>query len=151
LEGRGKNHVFPWQGSRPSLSGKVPIAKIHGSLSWADGVRYTDGRCGLRGKADIIPPVPEKTADPRHAEVWGLAKEILGLSRDVLVFGFAFNPYDEALLGLLATGQRVRRVLLVDPMPQIERAQRVWPGAKISGCPPPNRTGGELTGWLAAG
>src|SRR5260370_760228 len=53
LNGRGRNPQFPWQGAYPMLTGHVPIAKVHGSISWDPDARYTDGRCGIRCSAHL--------------------------------------------------------------------------------------------------
>lgn len=139
LTGRNKNPFFPWQGGPVSLNGVTPFAKLHGSLSWANGVRYTDGRCGLKGNALIVPPVPEKIPAPELLEVWSLAASILHRSDRLLVFGFAFNPYDEAILKLLRdSGRKVTKVILVDIAPNTKAAQAIWPDAEIVGFRPVN-------------
>ena len=47
-----------------------------------------------------------------------------------MVFGYAFNLYDEALLEHLAERSRsLRRVAVIDIRPDLERVARVWPGA----------------------
>src|SRR5208282_2868952 len=74
LYGRGKNPVFPWQGAWPVLSGDLPLAKVHGSISWDGTSRYTDGRCGVRGDALIIPPYVGKRRPAALREIWDLAE-----------------------------------------------------------------------------
>jgi len=70
-------------------------------------------------------------------------------STDLLVFGFAFNPYDEAALTLLATaGRQVRSVFLIDPDPKIGLAQKVWPGASTEACEPPPQDNVGFRAWV---
>jgi hypothetical protein len=120
------------------LTGCLPLAKLHGSISWDSGTRYTDGRRALTGNALIVPPVPEKMPPSTLGKAWELAKDILNQSNRVVVFGFAFNPYDRAVLDLLArAGKSARRVELFDIEPPVERAQEVWPAAEVAPHPPP--------------
>jgi hypothetical protein len=150
LTGRGKNPWFLWQGSNPRLLGEVRLAKIHGSISWTQDIKFTDGRCGLRGDALIVPPVPEKTRPPNLKTVWNLAGRILRSSKHLLVFGFAFNPYDRALLELLTkAGGNLKSVLLVDINPPKDRARDVWPEAKIATSLPPRKGSRMISEWLA--
>src|SRR4030042_2752409 len=59
LIGRGPYPVSQWR-NPVTLKGDVPLAKIHGSISWDENYCYTDGRRGLTGHALIIAPTPEK-------------------------------------------------------------------------------------------
>jgi hypothetical protein len=150
LTGRGKNPWFLWQGSNPQLVGEVRVAKIHGSISWTKDIKFTDGRCGLRGDALIVPPVPEKVKPPHLKEVWTLAGRILRSSTHLLVFGFAFNPYDRALLEFLGkAGRNLKSVLLVDINPQEGRAAHVWTQAQISTSLPPRKGSRMIGEWLS--
>lgn len=133
LEGRGHNPQFPWQNRPVFVTGDIPLAKIHGSLSWDRACKWTDGKPGRIGNALIVPPAPEKEAPASLASVWNLAKTILSKSRELIVFGFAFNPYDEALLRFLsASGAQLKRVLIVDPYPKRRAAKDLWSQARIS-------------------
>jgi hypothetical protein len=151
LIGRGKNPQFPNQGAFPRLTGDFPIAKIHGSISWnADG-KHTDGKCGVNGNALIVPPAPEKVCPDELRQTWDLASAILTASQRVVVFGFAFNPYDTAVLRLLAEGgANVRQVLLIDVAPQVERAKAVWPEAAVTACEPPPEGNEAILTWAKA-
>jgi hypothetical protein len=132
LYGRGKNPWFPWQGVPVHLGGHLALAKVHGSVSWDESRRYTDGRCGLNGKALIVPPRPGKAAPENLAGTWRLAETILAATTRLVVFGFAFNSYDSNLLDLLrSAGSNVRQVLLVDPYPKMEAASSLWPDAQV--------------------
>jgi hypothetical protein len=149
LKGRGKNPWFPWQGTPIKLTGFLRLAKIHGSVSWDGNSRYTDGRCGVKGTALIVPPDSERGTPERLRPTWDLGRSILADSTDLLVFGFAFNPYDEAALNLLATaGQQVRSVFLIDPEPKIGPAQQVWPRASVQPCEPPPQDDAGLRAWV---
>lgn len=149
LYGRGKNPSFPWQGAWPVLSGDLPIAKIHGSISWDSKTRYTDGRCGVRGNALIVPPHAGKRRPPVLQRTWRLADSILRSSCKAIVFGFAFNSYDGPLLRLLAKGgSQLKSVLIVDVAPKADTARSLWPQAEISTCPPPPAGDRLIAAWV---
>lgn len=138
LSGRGKNYLFPWQGTPVILSGKLPLAKLHGSLSWSDAVHYTDGRSGLKGKAQIVPPHPDKAPSVVLKGVWELAEKLLGETTQLTIFGFAFNEYDRTLLDFLSiAGKGIGHIHLIDVAPPTDRARAVWPTAKITYTLPP--------------
>lgn len=148
LHGRGPYPVSTWHGP-VTVDGDVPLAKIHGSISWDASARYTDGRRGITGDALIIAPTPAKAAPSELSAVWDLAGDVLSNSERILVFGFAFNPYDEAVLDLLSTsGKSARAVLLIDVAPPVEAAQEVWPQADISHSPPPPEGSPQIKTWL---
>jgi hypothetical protein len=121
------------------LQGTVPLAKLHGSLSWdRKGGRFSDARGALTGKSLVVAPVPGKAPPSSLEDQWRLAASILVRSERLLVFGFAFNPYDEAVLELLsAGGEQIRDVLVIDVDPKLSQAQRLWPLARVQGCTPP--------------
>lgn len=142
LYGRGKNAWFPWQGLPVHTNGHIPLAKLHGSLSWDSERKYTDGRAGVRGTALIVPPSPEKRPPNELSHVWELGAKILEACRRLVVFGFAFNPYDTALLEFLKqNGRRLQSVLVVDIVPQLARARSLWPKAKIEWFKPRDQIG----------
>ncbi len=67
---------------------------------------------------------------PELAEVWILGREILKASKSLILFGFAFNPYDKALLEFLKkNGETLERILLIDPNPNLDTAKALWPNA----------------------
>jgi hypothetical protein len=138
LIGRGAYPVSQWL-HPVRLMGRVPLAKIHGSTSWDEKGHYTDGRRGLTGGALIVAPTPDKSRPNRLEAVWSLAEDMLERSSALLVFGFGFNKYDEAVLSILrGSGRRLTAVLLIDIDPKTERARRLWPGATVlSSMPPP--------------
>jgi hypothetical protein len=139
LYGRGLNPQFPWQNAHVSVTGNIPLAKLHGSLSWDSNLKYTSGKPGRSGKALIIPPAPEKTPPPELEDVWTLGEQILSASKQIILFGFAFNTYDQALLNLLKkNGKNITQILLIDPYPNKEAAERLWPYATINTLNPMN-------------
>src|SRR5579872_2906738 len=126
LSGRGAYPVSQWR-NPVTLRGSVALAKIHGSISWDKSGKHTDGRGGITGNALIVAPTPEKIAPLELAFEWELAGAILRRSKTLLVFGFAFNPYDEALLAHLRQhGQNLEHVMLVDKSPRHNRASAMW-------------------------
>lgn len=121
-----------------TLDGATPLAKLHGSISWDYSTRYADGRRSLTGGSLIVAPIPEKTAPRELAAVWASASRILQQSKRVIVFGFAFNLYDKAVLDLLSqAGSGIREVEIYDIKPPFERAALVWPTAEIKSAPLP--------------
>lgn len=139
LTGRGHNPAFPWQNTPVVLTGRIPIAKIHGSVSWNASSRFTDGRCGLKGDALIVPPYPDKTGSELLPETWALARSILTSADRVYIFGLALNDYDSDLRNLLtSTAGTIKQVIIVDPRPNIEGASKIWPNANILPKGPPS-------------
>jgi len=148
LRGRGPYPVSQW--AHPViLTGENPLAKIHGSISWDENGYYTDGRRGLTGNALIMPPTPDKQIPESLKYVWELAEGILKRANRLLVFGFAFNPYDEAVLNLLqSAGKNLESVLLIDIEPKIDQTQRLWPNMEVISCRPPPEGRAEIEKWL---
>ena len=148
LSGRGAYPVSQW--IKPIiLSGDISIAKLHGSLSWDEEGYYTDGRRGLTGNALIVAPIPEKEPSELLKFHWGLAEQILKNTTDLIVFGFAFNLYDQAALNLLgSSGKNLQRVLLIDISPKIDSAQSLWPQAEVSTALPPPEGQEVISNWL---
>ncbi|MBM3473336.1 MAG: hypothetical protein FJX75_08725 [Armatimonadetes bacterium] len=148
LVGRGPYPVSQWR-NPVVLRGRTPLAKVHGSISWDRTAHYTDGRRALTGEALIVAPTPEKQPPRELSAVWALAEQILRRAERLVVFGFAFNPYDLAVLNLLRdAGENVRDVLLVDPCPPLERAARLWPWAEVRATPPPAGNTDVVADWL---
>lgn len=148
LVGRGPYPVSTW--SHPVvLKGPVQVAKVHGSISWDASAHYTDGRRALTGNALILAPVPGKTTPPELAKQWELAGSLLGAAQRIVVFGFAFNPYDAELLNHLRThGGTAKSVLLIDIKPNIDAARQIWPSASIATLPPPPESVPDIREWL---
>jgi hypothetical protein len=132
------------------LQGYTPVAKIHGSVNRDSLTFYSEGRRGLTGNALIVAPTPEKRPPKELGFDWMLADTILRRSTKLLVFGFAFNPYDEALLTLLKdAGKNLQSVLLVNPHSKVEQAKKLWSSADIIACSPPPEDNSVLDHWLA--
>jgi len=150
LSGRGPYPVSQWR-NPVTLKGKVPLAKIHGSISWDEDACYTDGRRGLTGHALIVAPTPEKQPPNSLKPVWELAECILQRASCLVTFGFAFNPYDEAVLCLLRSGgSHLGSVLLIDIESRTERARQLWPDITITWCQPPPIGDVEIRNWLTS-
>jgi hypothetical protein len=149
LAGRGAYPVSQWR-NPVTLRGQIAMAKVHGSLSWDKAGRYTDGRGGITGNALIVAPTPEKKPPPELAFEWEVAGDILRRSRALLIFGFAFNPYDEALLAhLRQQGRNLEQVILVDKNPRNDRASALWPHASVRALSPPLENE-DLGAWIAS-
>ncbi len=147
LTGRGPYPVSQWK-NPVTLRGNIPLAKIHGSISWDERNHYTDGRGGLTGHALIVAPTPEKQSPASLKSVWDLTKKILRKATRIIVFGFAFNPYDEAVLNLLQSESRnLESVLLVNIESNNETARSLWPKAKIVSTIPPPDGNKEIQNW----
>jgi hypothetical protein len=136
LTGRGAYPVSQWR-NPVTLRGSIRLAKLHGSISWTPSARFTDGRGGITGDALIVAPTPEKVPPGILASVWKLSADILSASTGLLVFGFAFNPYDEALIAHLKEyGRGIERVAVVDTYPRTDRAGNIWSNATVRGFDP---------------
>jgi hypothetical protein len=151
LSGRGAYPVSQWK-NPVALTGVIPLAKIHGSISWDETSYYTDGRRGLTGNALIVAPTPEKRP-PSNLEIhWSLSGKILTESTRLAVFGFAFNPYDEAVLNHLKdNGQNIKSVILIDIAPNLGAAKVLWPKAEIGSTLPPPEGDQAINQWIQAG
>jgi hypothetical protein len=69
---------------------------------------------------------------------WELAARLLRAARRIVVFGFAFNPYDNALLDhLTRNGSAIENVCVIDPNPNLAAAQSIWTNAQVKGEAPP--------------
>jgi hypothetical protein len=148
LVGRGAYPVSTWL-HPVVLTGLVPLAKVHGSVSWDASVHYTDGRRGLTGNALILAPVQGKTAPAEFAGQWLLAANLLDRAERIVVFGFAFNEYDAELLNhFRAHGAEAKSVLLIDIKPNLVAARRMWPAATIATLQPSAEFEGDIRKWL---
>jgi len=147
LMGRGPYPVSTWR-NPVRLTGKTKLAKIHGSISWDKNGRYTDGRRGITGNALIVAPTQNKDIPEVLKYSWDLAAQILEQSTNLLVFGFAFNPYDQLVLDLLQNkGMNVRSVLLVNKDTNVDMARKVWPKAALVHCLPPPEGDKQIYEW----
>lgn len=149
LKGRGKNPFFPWQGGPVHLKGEISLLKIHGSISWDEKYRYTDGRCGVKGNALIIPPTHGKGPNIMVKDIWSISEDTLLNSEVLIVFGFSFNEYDNDVLDLLERGGiNLKQVLIIDIAPKTASAEKIWPNAKISTCIPPSSVDTSFKKWI---
>jgi len=148
LVGRGPYPVSQWL--KPvQLTGTIPLAKLHGSISWDVNGKYTDGRRGLTGDALIVAPTPEKICPHILLQEWNLSKEILLRAKRILVFGFSFNPYDKAILEHLKEfGGNIKEVVVIDIESRNAQVTEVWPYAEVRWIRPPPEDDNSLTEWL---
>ncbi len=148
LQGRGPYPVSHWR--RPVvLTGDLPLAKLHGSISWDTNGKYTDGRRGLSGKALIVAPTPEKQPPLELKDQWRLSATILSRATRLIVFGFGFNDYDEAVLSHLAKeGQSIVDIAVIDVCCRKESAKRIWPQANVRSIDPPPEGLNDFRSWL---
>ena len=104
----------------------------------------------MTGNALIVAPAPEKAVPHSLKDVWNLAERILLNAKGLVVFGFAFNPYDEALLSLLRVAKDIELVLLIDIQDNTQAAHVVWPHATISWAKPPPAGDSTIYNWQNA-
>jgi len=148
LVGRGPYPLSHWL-HPVTLTGAVSLAKVHGSISWDTSARYTDGRRGMTGNALILAPVPNKKPPPELSAQWDLAARLLRRASSIVVFGFAFNPYDSEFLDhLRAESTSVKHVLLIDTRPKERSARDIWPNASLETLPPPPQSEPDIRKWL---
>ena len=156
LGAKGFNYGIPYEELRGRrryplsppivLSGRLPLAKIHGSVSWDTCHKYTEGRGGITGNTLIMPPTHDKSLIDTLTDARRVAEDILRKSTRIIVFGFAFNPYDQDVLTLLLScGTALEAVLLVNQPAsaesQLNAANNLWPGAEVFfTAPPPDWT-----------
>jgi len=149
LQGRGPYPVSQWR-NPVRLTGRLPLAKLHGSISWDMACKYTDGRRGLSGKALIVAPTPNKKPPEELEDQWGFSRSILKRVRRLLVFGFAFNDYDEAvLMHLREAGRHIQEIGIVDVVSRVSAAMRLWPKAEILMFPPPPEGLAAIKSWMS--
>jgi hypothetical protein len=149
LTGRGPYPLSQYGKGKVLLSGKIPLAKIHGSINWDDDNMYSDGRRGISGHAKIVPPSREKKPEVVLSPHWRLAEQILLKTSRLLIFGFGFNDYDEAVRGLLKkNGARIASVFVVNRTSKVNIAKEWWPNADIEWALPPPDDDGRVKEWI---
>ena len=127
----------PWtvqdRRDRTTLTGTIPLAKLHGSLNWAieDGkpiIIYQDTRAAFRrgGTATIVPPIPEKQPPALLTPVWDAAQELLTDADVWIVVGYSLPEYDRGIRDLFnrSAGAKLRILELRDPY--AEQLQGRW-------------------------
>ena len=124
LEGRGYPGVFA--SKPPNTKGKVPLLKLHGSVSWSLSGnrinRYHDCRPAIRGDAAIIAPVTEKSVPSMFQPIWNHAASALNKSNTLIIVGYSFPEYDVAISKLFqSTVNRGTRVHIMNPDPKVFR------------------------------
>jgi hypothetical protein len=149
LRGRGKYSIKAWNRGEVVLTGHIPLAKLHGSINRDITGYYSEGRRGITGRALIVAPRSEKRPPLELKADWDLAVKMLTSASKLIVFGFAFNPYDKAALNLLSdSGKNLSSVLLINRTSKENIAKVLWPKAKITSCPPPQDSFDCIEGWL---
>jgi hypothetical protein len=103
------------------LTGRVPLAKVHGSLNWAFSeagglVRYVDCRPsrGRRYRVAVFPP--GGAAVEPFRQVFGLVQRILSTATVWLVIGYSLPDGDEDVRQLLGrSASRLKHLWVADP------------------------------------
>jgi SIR2-like domain len=112
-----------------TVSGSVPLLKLHGSISWSvehgSIVRYRDCRPAIRGDAAIIAPVTQKTLPTYLETTWDRAKAALSSARTWIVVGYSLPAYDEMVRNLLKeSAVNTPDVHVFDPDPSVAHRYR---------------------------
>jgi hypothetical protein len=131
---RGENIGWsPYPYPQPvHLLGGVPIAKLHGSLSWSADEKRPDLRYGLSGKCLIVPPTASKSPHTVLASQWSLAEGILKRANLLVVMGFAFNDYDQHIRQFISINAAdVAKVVFVDVADIRPRVKALFPRQKL--------------------
>ncbi|MGO9639703.1 MAG: SIR2 family protein [Candidatus Acidiferrales bacterium] len=93
-----------------SVRGKIPLLKLHGSISWSadDGVlkKYHDCRPAIRGDAAIVAPVVDKEVPAYLRPVWDNAQTLLSRANTWIFVGYSLPEYDHQVLDLLRSNSR---------------------------------------------
>lgn len=109
------------------VTGPVPLLKLHGSLSWSTDGKSTTSRFGMTGKCLIVPPMAEKTPDEMFAWEWGEAASYLENAKRLVIFGFAFNPYDQAIRTLFREHSgKIKEIISIDRFDQRTRLAEIF-------------------------
>lgn len=109
------------------VTGPVPLLKLHGSLSWSVDGKSTTSRFGMTGKCLIVPPMAEKTPHETFAWEWAEAARYLKRAKRLVIFGFAFNPYDQAIRTLFRDNSgNHEEIISIDPYDQRVRLAEVF-------------------------
>jgi len=103
-----------------TVSGHVPLLKLHGSVSWSvkngELLKYHDCRPAIRGDAAIVAPVPGKSPPPWLTPIWHHADVSLRAAIHWIVVGYSFPDYDAQVNDLVSrSGDRPLRIDVFDP------------------------------------
>jgi hypothetical protein len=127
---------------RPIMaSGRIPLLKLHGSVSWSieNGAigHYFDCRPAIQGKALIIAPVTEKVVPPHLERIWEKAADALSRSRTWLMIGYSCPAYDATVNSLLvANARHAPNVHILNPDRSVAaRVQHLLPSATVTNHP----------------
>lgn len=103
----------------------VPLCKLHGSLNWASQtdslMLFQDCRPAFKTLTNvmIVPPLHEKSIPSWLQPVWSCANMVLTSVETLVVCGYSFPHYDEAILNLVAEAininKRLDSVHVIDP------------------------------------
>ncbi len=107
-----------------SISGSVPIIKLHGSISWSfrngELVHYHDCRPAIRGDAAIVAPVTQKALPNYLEDVWAKAANLLSASNTWIIVGYSLPKYDLLVRDLLyAHSGHKPEIHIFDPDPGV--------------------------------
>jgi len=120
-----------------TISGSVPILKLHGSVSWSfrDGklIRYHNCRPAIRGNAAIVAPVTAKSLPNYLNSIWEKAAEVLSSSATWIIVGYSMPDYDKLVRQLLVNNSYHQpEIHVFDPSPSVsKRYQALLPAATI--------------------
>lgn len=123
---------------RISVEGRVPLLKLHGSVSWGFRdrklVKYHDCRPAVRGDPAIVAPVTSKKIPTWLEATWDLASHALSKSDVWIVVGYSLPNYDLLVRELLrSSGSHSPQIRVFDPNPQVSsKFASLIPGAKVS-------------------
>jgi hypothetical protein len=106
-----------------TMTGAIPVYKLHGSLSWSlhseKLCMYQDLRAAFRnsGDAAIIPPLPEKEVPSWLSLTWQESLASLHEAEVWVICGYSMPSYDTEILRLLREGLEgnCREVFLLSP------------------------------------
>lgn len=121
------------------VTGPVPLLKLHGSLSWSEEGKSTTSRFGMTGKCLIVPPMAEKKPDKTFEWEWKQAARYLQDCRRLIIFGFAFNPYDQAIRALFANNStQIEEIISIDVSDQRLRLSEIFQCSNVRWIDPRN-------------
>jgi len=103
-----------------TVSGAIPLLKLHGSISWSFRkgklIRYHDCRPAIRGDAAIVAPVTEKSLPEYLIDTWKLAAIALSTSKIWIFVGYSLPEYDQLTRKLLRDNSSHRPIVhIFDP------------------------------------
>lgn len=124
-----------------TVSGSVPLLKLHGSVSWSfrEGklIHYHDCRSAIRGDAAILAPVTAKTLPKYLNGLWEQAAEVLSSSATWIIVGYSLPEYDLLVRQLLVENAAHQpEIHVFDPNSDVSRKYKVLlPAATIQAHP----------------